>query len=310
MIKQFFDQAYQDIKTIKSTNKVDYTNRLVKALSIPEFSIAYEEREKISMQIEKNTKLGVDNSSLICKKKAQAKILLDLIKSHNLDLTMHYSCPKCKDNGVVNNKYCSCVIDRYIEYLKDNSNIYPKYKTASLESMPQDANLYPQMEVFNVITNILNKTLFNNFNNDKPLVFLLSGDVGVGKTYYASAVANKLMDKAISSAYISSNELAENIVNKQFNKKYNTSIYNYLFETECLIIDDLGTENNINSITLPAILSIVDSRINNNLVTFITTNVKIDNISKIYGERLASRLLDNNYSICPKYITGKNFRSK
>lgn len=310
MIKKYFDQAYQDIKNIKSTHKVDYTNRLVKALSIPEFSKAYEEREKIAMQIDKNSKLGIEDSSLICKRKVQSKILFDLIKSNNLDLTIHHSCPKCKDNGVVNDKYCSCVIDRYIEYLKANSNIYPKYKTASLDLMPKDVNLYPQIEVFNIITNILDQTLFNDFNSDKPLVFLLSGDVGVGKTYFASAVANKLMDKAISSAYVSSNELAENIVNKQFNKEYNSSLYNYLFETECLIIDDLGTENNINSITLPAILSIIDSRINNNLVTFVTTNVKIDNISKIYGERLASRLLDNNYSICPKYITGKNFRSK
>ena len=126
-------------------------------------------------------------------------------------------------------------------------------------------------------------------------MFLLSGDVGVGKTYFASAVANKLMDKAISSIYVSSNELVENIVNKQFNKEYNTSLYNYLFETEFLIIDDLGKERP-SEWTLEKLFTIINNRYENNLPVVITTNYN--------RERLRERLANNvNYEIADSIIS-------
>ena len=75
-----------------------------------------------------------------------------------------------------------------------------------------------------------------------------------------------------------------------------------------LIIDDLGTES-LNNMTFAELFTIINSRLlqqkDKNTKTIISTNLDLQQISNIYGERIVSRLI-GNYNLC--YFYGEDVR--
>ena len=61
-------------------------------------------------------------------------------------------------------------------------------------------------------------------------------------------------------------------------------------DAEILFIDDLGTENKINNITVEYLYSVINDRLVNHKKTVISTNLDFAQIQNEYGERLFSRL--------------------
>ena len=83
-----------------------------------------------------------------------------------------------------------------------------------------------------------------------------------------------------------------------------------ILKVDLLIIDDLGTEG-INNMKFSELFTILNSRIlnqNNKITkTIISTNLNLQNLSKVYGERIFSRFI-GNYNIC--YFFGEDLRLK
>ena len=69
------------------------------------------------------------------------------------------------------------------------------------------------------------------------------------------------------------------------------SNYNSLFDTDLLIIDDLGTEVS-NTFTNAEIFNIVNTRLIAGKKTIISTNLTPKEISEIYTDRVFSRVLE------------------
>ena len=71
------------------------------------------------------------------------------------------------------------------------------------------------------------------------------------------------------------------------------SFYKNVLTVDLLIIDDLGTEN-INSMTVSELFTILNTRLlnlnNKPTKTIISTNLSIEQIFKIYEERIGSRI--------------------
>ena len=90
--------------------------------------------------------------------------------------------------------------------------------------------------------------------------------------------------------------LLESVIDYKLNKyKYSndSDFYKNILESDLLIIDDLGTEC-INSMKLSELFTILNTRLlnlNNRVTkTIISTNLGINNIFKIYEERIGSRI--------------------
>ena len=83
-----------------------------------------------------------------------------------------------------------------------------------------------------------------------------------------------------------------------------------ILNVDLLIIDDLGTEA-INSMKFSELFTIINSRLLNQnkktKKTVISTNLNLQNLSKLYGDRLFSRFI-GNYNIC--YFFGEDLRLK
>ena len=77
-----------------------------------------------------------------------------------------------------------------------------------------------------------------------------------------------------------------------------------LFNTDLLIIDDLGTEHVTNT-SIPQLFTIINERMNRNRSTLITTNLSLDDIKSTYSERVSSRLA-STYHLCK--LTGRDIR--
>ncbi len=111
----------------------------------------------------------------------------------------------------------------------------------------------------------------------------------------SNCIAAELLKKGKTVLYQTAPVLLENVIDFKLNKKddYDDSILKSVLESDLLIIDDLGTEL-LNHMKLSELFTIINTRIlnyNNKITkTIISTNLNINEIFKIYQERIGSRI--------------------
>ena len=112
----------------------------------------------------------------------------------------------------------------------------------------------------------------------------------------SNCIANELLKKGKTVLYQTAPVLLESVINYKMSKNKSSSdnIYNSVLNCDLLIIDDLGTES-LNSMKLSELFTILNTRIlnlNNKVTkTIISTNLDINDIFRIYEERIGSRII-------------------
>lgn len=133
---------------------------------------------------------------------------------------------------------------------------------------------------------------------------ILIGNVGCGKTYLASAIANALLEKEISVKMTNFSVILNDMTNFEIDK---SKYIDKLNHKKLLIIDDFGMERDTD-FAAEHIFNIIDSRYRSGKPLIITTNLNISaltNPETIKDKRIYSRILE----ICsPIIFTGENRR--
>ena len=112
----------------------------------------------------------------------------------------------------------------------------------------------------------------------------------------SNCIANELLKKGKTVLYQTAPVLLESVINYKMSKNKSSidNIYNSVLNCDLLIIDDLGTES-LNSMKLSELFTILKTRIlnlNNKVTkTIISTNLDINDIFRIYEERIGSRII-------------------
>lgn len=112
----------------------------------------------------------------------------------------------------------------------------------------------------------------------------------------SNCIANELLKKGKTVLYQTSPVLLESVIDYKMSKNKSSldNIYNSVLNCDLLIIDDLGTES-LNSMKLSELFTILNTRIlnlNNKITkTIISTNLDINDIFRIYEERIGSRII-------------------
>ncbi len=195
----------------------------------------------------------------------------------------NYFCKKCGDTGYVGGKRCSCLKAEITLLLFGESQI--PYKSASFDTGKNSPDAK---------AHLFAREFCDKFPDVKRRSVILSGIVGTGKTYLASAIGNALIKKQIPVLYKSAFELNERFAELCFLKSDENSLYqDVLSNVDVLIIDDLGTEVLRPKVTVPYLQFLLEKRVHSGKTTIITTNYDLGGIQKIYGERIMSRLSDN-----------------
>ena len=234
------------------------------------------------------------------------------LKEKKIDVSAfkpNYECMFCNDTGYVqeNNKsvMCHCLKQRLLNIAYNKSNLsdiknenFDNFNT-NLFSDEVNAKKYkikcsPRQNIVNIKNDCLK--FIDNFDDLQEKNLFFCGNTGLGKTYMSNAIANEIIKKGKTVLYQTAPVLLETVIDGKFNKYKNQNsdeFYKNVLTVDLLIIDDLGTEN-INSMTVSELFTIINTRIlnlnNKPTKTIISTNLSIEQIFKIYEERIGSRI--------------------
>lgn len=212
-----------------------------------------------------------------------------------------YKCQICKDTGVdASGTRCTCFYKRMSKnaynFLKVTPTKHIGFGHPDLEAIKQDKPM--ETEKFS-------RYAHNFTTNSKSL--LLLGQVGTGKTVFASAIAQTVQNKKLNVIFLSACGLGQVLLDYHLANNQEKNIYFDILTTcDLLIIDDLGTEPILKNVTLEYFYAIISERLSLHMPFILTTNLSPDNLFIRYGERLYSRLKSKSVAIIP--FNGKDER--
>lgn len=287
---------------------------------IPEYRlISYEIKLKnleLINAIKKGTKeeISLVEKDLVRLKTNREKLLLN--KGYSKDyLDKIYSCNICKDEGEINGKICVCKRDIINKIRFKKANMYQAIDTETFENF--DFSLFREEKKENeqISPREIIQILFNKFKeyaenfsiNSKSLY--ISGDVGVGKTYICNSISSEVIKKGYNVVYMTASDLLQQVRSTQYDAfdkmEGNREKYDLIIRSDLLIIDDLGTEY-ITDQSVSNLFNLINDRIIQKKPMIISTNIGFNEISKIYDERIYSRIKDfEKYKILGDDLRGK-----
>lgn len=212
-----------------------------------------------------------------------------------------YTCTDCKDTGYIENKKCHCFKKAVIEILYEQSNLQQTLRQENFDTFSFDyySDNYidartgrSSMQVIKDAVNVC-QHFADTFGKEFHNLFLY-GDVGVGKTFLSNCIAKELMDKEFSVLYFSSSRFFSILAKNTFDKNDidAQNMYEYIFDCDLLIIDDLGTEFT-NTFVASQFFTCINERLLNKKSTIISTNLSLDTLADLYTERSFSRITSN-----------------
>ncbi len=259
------------------------------------FSLPKEDAEKALKNIrEKNTALREERTNL-----------LKALKLPEDYLDVKYTCKKCEDKGIYEerddeknvsygSKYCECYTSLLKKYATEELNKNTPLELSSFEDFQLD--YYPTSkrgdsprEAMSYVYNSCVKYA-QSFDLDSVSLYFY-GRTGLGKTHLSLAIANEVIKKGYNVIYGS----VINFLNKMEKEKFgraDSDTEKLLVDADLLILDDLGAEFST-AYTISAIYNILNSRICRGVPTIISSNLDLDEIKNRYPESVASRIIGN-----------------
>lgn len=211
-----------------------------------------------------------------------------------------FSCPECRDTGIVNGKLCSCMKRRYNRELTKDLSALLRNGNESFEHF--DLSLYPDQaeEQSGMSPRQAMQIVFNacrQFADSFPVVssnLLLRGGTGLGKTYISACIAKVVADKGYSVCYDSAVSALEAFERQKFPRSPEDAESASLRVTrmlscDLLILDDLGTEM-VTPMALSALYTLLNSRLYSGLHTVISTNCSWEDLNHRYTPQICSRI--------------------
>ena len=245
---------------------------------------------------------------------ALANERISLLKANGFPadyLKPHYFCRECQDTGYTDgHRKCACFKKAEIELLYTQSNLTEILKKENFEhfsfdwysdTMKNEATGLTERETARRAYDIA-RGFVRNFDSSFENLFLY-GDTGVGKTFLSHCIAHDLLESAHCVMYFSAFDLFELLADSKFSRD-KTEGQEFVFDSDLLIIDDLGTELT-NSFVSSQLFLCINERIMRRKSTIISTNLKLENFSDTYSERTFSRIASNYRMV---KLEGKDIR--
>ena len=243
---------------------------------------------------------------------------LEALKEANLDLQMRraelltehgypieyldeiISCPECQDTGLVNGVLCACMERRYNHELTKELSALLRNGNESFEQF--DLNYYSaQPEAESGISPRQAMTIAfqacRHFAYSFPDIsqnLLLRGGTGLGKTYLSACIARVVAEKGFSVCYDTAFSALEAFEKQKFSRSPEDAEaasvrVSRMLSCDLMILDDLGTEM-VTSMSVSALYTLLNSRLNAGLHTVISTNCTNEELERRYTPQICSRI--------------------
>ena len=224
-------------------------------------------------------------------------------------MEMRYVCPDCRDTGYIDGRKCHCFRQAEMDLLYTQSNIREIIKKENFDTFSYDyfekQQIHPQAgkPLWNYMHEVVDRCWhFIDGFGDGSGNLLLTGTTGVGKTFLTNCIARELIDRCCSVIYLSATELFDIFSHNKFDYHAAEVVgdqYQYILESDLLIIDDLGTELT-NTFTTSQLFYCINERLIRKKSTIISTNLSVNMLRDFYSERVTSRIM-SHYQVIPLY---------
>ena len=284
--------------------------------AIPEIAKIDRELSLTGLEVFSASLSGGDTASKIAEIRAKNEALqakraeLLLANGYPADYSdVKYECTKCGDTGFVDNKMCSCMKEALTLAGIESSGFAnlikeQRFDNFSLDYYKKNATHYDMMG-----KNLeFLKEYAKNFDAKNSQSILMMGGTGLGKTHLSSAVAYEVIEKGNDVFYTGAIDLFSQFEIQRF-KSYNNEpneLIERYFESDLLIIDDLGTEM-INQFSVSTLYNLLNDRLSRKKPTIVRTNLSKDEIMKKYTDRITSRMF-GEYKIV--FFAGTDIRAQ
>jgi len=237
---------------------------------------------------EKIEALRRENAELLAERRAILEVL-----GYPADYTeIRYFCPICQDTGYDGTKMCACMKRELTLEGFRASGIGRLIDKQSFENFSLDYYRSSKEEHA-----LMEKTLeaAKEFAESAPPAYanlLMMGGTGLGKTHLSTAIARRVIERGYEVKY----ESAQNVIAAYEHDRFRSGrdgeeeqsrVY---LDAELLILDDLGTEM-VNSFSVSALYHLLNTRINREKPTVVSTNLMQEELQSKYSDRIFSRLL-------------------
>lgn len=224
-------------------------------------------------------------------------------KALGLSTKPNYHCNICHDYGRINGEFCICLKREINNLLIKESGFH---ELASFENVRYD--IFDEPEKMKKLYSKMKDWCHSDF---KKNILYIAGDTGVGKTYLMGAIANELIKEGKLVTLTTSFAMNQDFVKSYAlrNNEEGNEIMDKYLDTDVLFIDDLGTELRRQDVTNNYLYLVLNERKMKNRPTVITSNLTLEDVRDYYDERVFSRLVDRDASIC-LYLTGNDLRLK
>lgn len=273
------------------------SDNLERALCDEEFKKNYLKYKDINFKIAKCEFENIDVAKLktdLEKVKNSCNRALKKINMTFEDFLPKFACKKCNDTGYVGEQLCSCYYQELNKMTSNNigikihsNHIFENCNFDIFENKVDYEKKYKNMQDW-----------CDKFDSTKYKNIVLCGKSGVGKTFLAECICNRLLKHNISINFYSAFAL-----NNLFLKYHTTfdqtksTLLDGVLTCDLLVIDDLGSEPTLKNVTIEYLYVLLSERLNNNKSTIVTTNLSLDKIIDAYGERVFSRLCNKSNSL-------------
>ena len=315
-----YDSILSGFQRKRLENEILADNRKAEIYEkIPEIKKIDQEIASSSIQAARNRirKLPVNMEDINKNNRELAAYKKALLKEHGYPenyLEPIYECPLCHDTGYQGSHPCKCMTQKEIDELYNQSTIREilereNFSTFSLNYYSRENDGTHKHTPYENASNTLAacKDYVEHFDESHSGI-LIYGETGLGKTFLSNCIAKALLDKGHTVLYLTSINLFENnlsgIIMGNVREKEKMMLYDYIYNCELLIIDDLGTEVP-NTFVNSQLFEIINMRNNRSLATLISTNLSMRELSDRYTERIMSRII-GDFKVFPLY--GTNIR--
>lgn len=216
-----------------------------------------------------------------------------------------YECPDCQDTGYIDGKKCHCFRQQEITLLYEQSGIQEMIARENFDTLSTAYYQGEDLQRFENAVVISHKFVDDFKKNYQNLLFY--GTVGTGKSFLSGCIARELLSQGLAVIYFSAAGLFETLARYSFDTKLKETLYNFykdLYNSDLVIIDDLGTEVTNNFVT-SQLFSLLNERHLRQKATIISTNLNLEGLRDRYSDRIFSRIT-SNYSLCK--LSGPDIR--
>lgn len=293
---------------IRDSEQEDLLRRRREARKNPEFAKAEDAFNESALALAKVKARRQDDKTAQENYEIAKKNYEQVIGKYGFDLSLHVKCKRCNDTGFVKGKPCSCAQQLYLDIIrKQNGNGKIPHFTfddntisqTDCKQQKQLCVLYDKMREF-----------CEKFYGSQIKFVLLCGQSGTGKTSLAYAMCNALLDKGVTVCFVTAFEFNNLILRYHTTPVAVRSQYlDSVLDCDFLVIDDLGTEPMLKSVTKEYLYNVVDTRVNSGKKTMVTSNLSLEELMLRYGERTISRMTNKSYSLT-RQLLGDDLRKK